>query len=174
MTHAGCDDGETIVADALKMIDLVSCSANGNSCPEACTAEPELLWPRWADRLEAAGEIGVARCYMHNLAANEPLDVAGSTPRPATEAEAWALATEERFALYQSSGGHSDSMIDHYFDKLLQVAKPPKAIVRNAYLEEAAVAGAQPLLDVVLAYGATGKVPVEKIEASIERLGLRR
>ena len=162
-----------VVDDVARMIHWVSCSANGNACPEPAAESPELLWPRWADRLEAAGEVGVARCYLHNLAAGDPLCVPAATPRPRTEGEALALATEERFAAYQASGGGSASMIDHYFDKLLQVARPPPALVRNAYLEEAAARGAAPLLAVVLAYGRTGEVPVAEIEAICERVGLR-
>ena len=111
---------ESVAADTLQMISLVSCSANGNSAPEVAKDEPELLWPRWADRLEATGAIGVVRCYQYNSVMGAPLSVA-STPRPTSEDEAWALATPERFESYQSSGGGSASMIDHYFDKLLQV-----------------------------------------------------
>ena len=170
MTAAGAQ--EKIIDDVVRMIDWVSCSKNGNACPEAARTQPELLWPRWADRLEAAGEIGVARCYMHNCHAGAPLSVE-STPRPATEAEAFALATEERFAEYQRSGGNSDSMMDHYFDKLLQVARPPVDLVRNAYLEAKAAERAAPLLKICLSYGATGEVPVDEIEAIITKLGLR-
>ena len=111
--------------------------------------------------------------FTHLLAAGDPLCVPAATPRPRTEGAALALATEERFAAYQASGGGSASMIDHYFDKLLQVARPPPALVRNAYLEEAAARGAAPLLAVVLAYGRTGEVPVAEIEAICERVGLR-
>lgn len=39
-------------------------SANGNSIPEDALHEPELLWPRWADRLEATGEIGIVRTLV--------------------------------------------------------------------------------------------------------------
>ena len=70
---AEADAPPSAVEDVLRMIHLVSCSANGNSCPPEARAEPELLWPRWADRLEAAGEIGVARCYMHSRHAGEKL-----------------------------------------------------------------------------------------------------
>ena len=63
MAKAGT--GPAVVEDAAVMIGWVSCSANGNACPPAAAKEPELLWPRWADRLEAAGEIGVARCYLY-------------------------------------------------------------------------------------------------------------
>ena len=44
-----------------------------------------------------------------NLAAGDPLCVPAATPRPRTEGEALALATEERFAAYQASGGGSAS-----------------------------------------------------------------
>ncbi len=57
----------SIVADALRMISWVSCSKNANRVPAEAEAEPELLWPRWADRLEAVGEVGVARCYLYAL-----------------------------------------------------------------------------------------------------------
>ena len=163
-----------IVTDACLMISLVSCSANGNSCPPRARDEPELLWPRWADRLEAAGEIGVARCYMHNQRESvTPLAVDGVTPKPTTEAEAWAFATEERFADYQARGGSSASMLDHFYDKLLQVARPPPSLVRNAYLEAEAAHRAAPLLRVCLHYGRTGEVAVDEIEAIMDKLGLR-
>ena len=48
----------------------------------------------------------------------------------------------------QASGGASASMIDHYYDKLLSVARPPPALVRNAWLEQAALDGAAPLIKV--------------------------
>lgn len=44
-----------------------------------------------------------------------------SSPRPTTEAEIWAEVRPERWQRYQA-GGNSDSMMDHYYDKLLQVA----------------------------------------------------
>lgn len=136
-----------VVAEAVKMIGWVSCSTNGNSSPVGTVAEPELLWPRWADRLEAVGEMGVARCFLYTLHSARPLSAA-TTPRPRTPEAALALATAERFERYQSSGGSSASMIDHYYDKLLSVARPPPEIVRNAFLEKAALKSAAPLLEV--------------------------
>ena len=167
MADAGA--APAVVADALRMISLVSCSANGNSLPADAVARPELLWPRWSDRLEATGEVGVARCYLYNLKCGAPLSCA-TTPRPASAEEALALATPERFAAYQASGGGSDSMIDHYYDKLLQIARPPPALVRNAYLESVALERAAPLLDVCLAYGRSGEVPLEHMRAMAARL----
>ena len=170
MAEAGAPAG--VVADAAAMIGWVSCSKNGNDCPPEAEAHPELLWPRWADRLEAAGEIGVVRCYQFNQHDGATPLALASTPRPRSEAEAFALATGARFAAYQASGGGSASMIDHYYDKLLQVARPPPELVRNAYLETAALAGAAPLLKVCLAFGETGEVPVPLIEEMAANVGL--
>ena len=77
--------------------------------------------------------------------------------RPKDEAAALALATPERFAAYQASGGGSASMLDHYYDKLLQVSRPPPELVRNAYLEEAACERTAPLLQVCLAFSREGE-----------------
>lgn len=157
----GCGDGDSaVVGKAVRMIGLVSCSANGNAVPLDAEEEPELLWPRWADRLEATGEVGIVRCWQFNREVGEPL-VASGTPRPLDEKEVWALATPERFAEYQRSGGESASMLDHYYDKLLQVARPPVYVVQNKYLEEEMAKGAAPLVHVCLEFGRTGKLPYD-------------
>lgn len=173
MEEAGAGQvSDAVVDDALSSIALVSCSANGNSCPDDAKEHPEILWPRWSDRLEASGEIGVARCFMHNRKDGAPLAIE-STPRPTTAEEVFALATEERFADYQTRGGASASMIDHYYDKLIQVSRPAPELVRNKYLEEEARERVEPLVAVLLKYSATGKVPVDDIEAIMTRLGLK-
>ena len=161
-----------VIEDAVAMIELVSCSANGNSCPPAAEAHPELLWPRWADRLEAVGEIGIARCYAYNKHdGTTPLAI-DTTPRATTADEVLALATPERFDAYQASGGGSASMLDHYYDKLLQVARPPPERVRNSYLERMAIAGAEPLIAICTSYGKTGEVPIKEIEDLAARHGI--
>jgi uncharacterized protein len=149
-----------VADDALAMIRLVSCSSNGNSVPREAGERPWILWPRWADRLEATGAIGVVRCFRYNQKLGAPLFVE-STPRPASAARVWELATEERFAAYQSSGGESMSMLDHFFDKLLQVSRPPPSAVRNRYLESEASARCGPLLEVLLAFGSSGSFPYD-------------
>lgn len=150
-----------ISTEVLWMIGLVSCSANGNSAPPEALAEPELLWPRWADRLEAAGEIGIVRCWEYNSDKGMP-QVVATTPRPTTEDEVWALATPERFRRYQSSGGSSDSMLDHYYDKLLQLGRPPASLVQNSYLEKEMAMRSAPLVEICLKYGKTGEVPLNE------------
>jgi hypothetical protein len=68
---------QIIIEDAVKMIDLVASSKNGNSIPEEALVRPELLWVRYCDRLEALGTIGVVRCYQYNCEKNKNLDVPG-------------------------------------------------------------------------------------------------
>lgn len=116
-------------------------------------------------------QIGVVRCYLFNKKCGELLS-SDATPRPKTREEALAMATAERFAEYQASGGSSMSMMDHYYDKLLQVARPPPELVRNPYLEESGLKGAEPLLRVCLAYGETGQVPIAMIESMAANLGM--
>eukprot|EP01052_Picozoa_sp_SAG31_P046063 SAG31_NODE_8659_length_1411_cov_2.022104_1_plen_98_part_10 len=98
---------------------------------------------------------------MYNIHKGDPLSTPAS-PRPTSVEQVLGLATPERFALYQQSGksssefgpamsgyvlnmasremwyamtgGASESMIDHYYDKLLSVARPPPALVQNSFL----------------------------------------
>lgn len=170
MCDAGA--GTHVIDEAVQCIGWVSCSANGNSCPPECVRAPELLWPRWADRLEAVGEVGVVRCYLYNVHDGTTPLACTSTPRPTSADEALALATPARFESYQASGGGSSSMLDHYYDKLLPIARPPPELVRNRYLEQQALAGAAPLLTVLLEYGQTGRVPVAKISEMASRCGI--
>lgn len=158
MENAGAE--WVVIRDAMRMIELVSCSANGNSVPDDAVKEPELLWPRWADRLEATGEIGIIRCWQFNCEVGAPLMLA-DTPRPKSEEEVWAFATHERFDRYQAFG-ISNSMLDHYYDKLLRVACPPLHVVQNSYLEEEMMHRAQPLVKVCLDYGLTGLLPLNE------------
>jgi len=167
MKEVGAD--EKVVEDALKMISLVSCSKNGNSAPPEAREAPELLFPRWADRLEATGQIGAVRCWQYNQEMGAKL-CDESTPRPRSEAEVWELATPERFEKYQSSGGQSASMMDHYFDKLLRVARPPSELLRNDYFEAEMARRSAPLVEICLAYGEAGEVPLERLQTWADKL----
>ena len=116
----------------LTMIDLVSCSKNGNSVPSFIkeTETYHLLIPRWSDRLEAVGKIGVVRCYQYSIENDRPLS-SDQSPRATSVEQVWKCATPERFEAYQARGGSSKDMISHYYDKLLHVARPPKDSVRT-------------------------------------------
>lgn len=151
---------DAVIDEVAEMIGWVSCSKNGNTIPPKAVKEPELLWPRWADRLEATGNIGIVRCWQYNNEVKAPV-VVSTTPRPVSEAEVWTLATPQRFRAYQTSNGKSASMLDHYYDKLLQLGRPPSGDVQNTYLEAEMDKRSAPLVKVCLAYGQTGKLPLD-------------
>ena len=63
-------------------------------------------------------------------------------------------------------------MIDHYYDKLLSVSRPPPKIVQNSYLEKKALESTGPLIKVCLMFGRSGEVPVRFIEDMAKKHGL--
>ena len=113
-------DIERVEELTLETISYVSASDNGNSVPERAKAHPELLWVRYSDRLEAIGTVGAVRCWQYNTEKGAPY-FAETTPKCATKAEVWSLVTPDRFERYMITKTR-DSMMDHYFDKLLQIA----------------------------------------------------
>jgi uncharacterized protein len=161
----------------VKMISLVSCSKNGNHVPDDIkkSGEYSLLIPRWADRLEAVGAVGLVRCFQYNQEHGSPMS-SPTSPRAQTEAEVWKYATPERFHAYTSAdsttGGSSDDMISHYYDKLLHVACPPADIVRNAYLEEQARESSKELVEMCLRFGRSGQVDVEYVHEVANKLSI--
>jgi hypothetical protein len=155
--------GQPVADEVEEMISYVSASANGNSVPARAAADPSLLWPRWCDRLEAIGVTGAVRCWQYNEEKGDPL-VLASSPRPASEKELWAAVTPERWAAYQR-GGSSASMMDHYYDKLLQIAVFRPEVVRCPALEAEAARRVRPLVEVCLEAGRTGQAPVQMIRA---------
>ncbi|KAL9185656.1 hypothetical protein ACHAXT_003433 [Thalassiosira profunda] len=150
----------------IQMISWVGCSENGNSVPEEVKKNEtyHLLIPRWADRLEAVGAKGVVRCYQYNQERGRPL-CSDKSPRPTSEEELWSYAPPERLQEYMDRGGTSTDMISHYYDKLLHIARPPKDIVRNPYLEKMAVSSSKDLVDVCLRFGRLGAVDEDHIMA---------
>lgn len=158
-----------VIDDMLRMISLVSTSSNGNFIPLDATDEPEILWPRWADRLEAIGERGIVRCWQYGREVNRPIFDA-FTPRPLAEAEVWFLATAERFTEYQAKTRSSTTMLDHYYNVLLSVARPPLHAVNNRYLEAEFKRGSAPLVKICLEYGLNGTVDEDGIRAMADRV----
>lgn len=155
------EDVSGIQSEVLEMISYVSASVNGNSVPDKAKNDHSLLWPRLCDRLEAIGTIGAVRCYEYNTEIGDPL-YTENTPRPSTNEEVWNFVTEDRWKSYQN-GGNSASMMDHYYDKLLQIAVFQPDVVNNKYLVHEASQRVQPLLDICVEFGKTGVVPVDLI-----------
>jgi len=151
-----CDRKQEMVDLVIEVISLVSARANKN----AQTAEDERwkLIVRDADRLEAVGEVGIARCYAYNSKAGMPL-FTESTARPNSEEELWAtVATPERFAAYDKSV----SMVDHYFDKLLHVCVCSSG---NAYLEERMQDKRKTMVDFVMNFARQGSLDIDYLDA---------
>jgi uncharacterized protein len=148
----------------IDMIKLVSCSENGNSVPRYVSESNayHILIPRWSDRLEAVGANGVVRCYQFTNEQSQPMS-STTSPRAKSQDEVWKYATPERFEAYQN-GGNSDDMISHYYDKLLHIARPPKGIVNNEYLEAMAEESAKELIEVCIRFGKTGVVDEDHIQ----------
>ena len=143
--------------EAMEAISYVSASDNGNQVPKRAKKNPELLWVRFSDRLEAIGTIGAVRCWQYNTEKGAPLSVV-TTPKPKTRQQVWKEVTPERFEAYMTKKD-SASMMDHYFDKLLQIARFDIDVVKNKFLCEEAERRVEPLVQICLEWGKTGKVP---------------
>eukprot|EP01012_Entosiphon_sulcatum_P032164 TRINITY_DN40929_c0_g1_i1.p1 TRINITY_DN40929_c0_g1~~TRINITY_DN40929_c0_g1_i1.p1 ORF type:complete len:305 (+),score=52.15 TRINITY_DN40929_c0_g1_i1:37-915(+) len=139
-----------------EMISLVSCSKHRNNVPPG--TELWKLIPRWGDRLEAVGAIGIVRCYQYSMAIGQS-EHAPHTVRVQSEEELERVASFER---YESYDGNSDSIIDHFYDKLLHVAKLNSG---NPYLESVAAGRHQIMFDYCLHFGQHGSLaPIEPYE----------
>lgn len=110
------DDEDEII----RMIDLVSTSNYGNFIPDYLIKENKLwmLIPRWCDRLEALGNIGIYRCYQYNKSKKMPLYLDSTKYTISLEELRTVIAPPDRFKKYN---GNSLSMIDHFYDKLLHL-----------------------------------------------------
>ena len=174
MREAGVE--EAIIEKALRMIQWVSCSRNGDRVPPEAEDYPERLYPRYADRLESMGHMGIMRCYEYTKLLDRPLTVE-TTPLPLNASEAMAAATPERYEAYQARGGTSDSFVDHFYDKLLHLSSHV-ACMANDYLREQARARHDPMVELCVAYGVAAQggvaapprrrtTPIELIEQSV-------
>ena len=161
-------DTKIVLKETLETISYVSASDNGNTIPARAQEYPELLWVRYADRLEAIGTIGAVRCWQYNSEKGAELSVE-TTPRPLNKQEVWANVTPDRLDNYMRNKT-SNSMMDHYYDKLLQIAVFDKDTVQNEWLCQEADRRVDPLIQVCLKYGKTGKAPVSMIKKFAKEL----
>eukprot|EP00804_Cyclotella_cryptica_P001805 CCRYP_018339-RA/>CCRYP_018339-RA protein AED:0.02 eAED:0.02 QI:38/1/0.66/1/0.5/0.33/3/1664/384 len=188
------------ISRILKMISWVGCKENGNNvppeiepksnqqslAPTAYYQQYYFLIPRWSDRLEAVGPIGVVRCYQYNRETGAPLwkdNDSYDSPRPKCEEEVWQFCTPDRFEAYlqgerdgneKENRSSNSSMMSHYYDKLLHIARPPPEIVRNTYLEDKAKESSKELIEVCLRFGKTGVVDEDYILNLEKTLSLRK
>lgn len=117
-----------------KMIDLVSCSSNGNS--NESDYPQWMLYPRIADRLEAIGEIGIVRALQYGEYRNRPM-YDDETERAYTIEELRDIACPERFRRYLG-GTRNCTTIGHFYDKILHIGKSKDFGVNNEYFNKVA------------------------------------
>lgn len=126
------DDVEHVIL----MISYVSTSKNGDrekhsfSHNEGSTLIPsemasskvplEDYIPGDCDRVEALGVIGIERCFDVTQRLKNPI-FTSKTPLPIIDKELEEIIKARPLEDYVKKQGRSDSMIDHFFDKLLQL-----------------------------------------------------
>lgn len=143
------------------MVSIVSASKWGDKIPDDVIDKEWMLIPRYADRIEAIGLIGIERCYIFNQNVSKTPLYVPSTPKPIKEEDIWENATNERYLKYK---GNSDSMIDHYYDKLLHITKFP---IRNQYFDLLCDIRRKPLIDFLLFFGRKESLTPEDVEKFI-------
>ena len=142
------------IEQIIYLIGMISTSTNGNFISVA-DDDLWMLYPRFADRLEAIGPIGIERCLQYSTHIGRPLFLP-TTPRCRTEQELWKVATPERFQNYLW-GEESASFIDHFYDKLLHIGTPEAfGISDNEYLINEASVRHSYVIEYVLDFGRTG------------------
>lgn len=149
------DKSNDFIELVIQMINLVSSSTNRDNIPDDIKDKQWMLIPRYSDRLEAIGIIGIQRCYKYNMTTRAPLFI-DSTPKLKTEEEIINLSLKK----YETYQGNSLSMIDHFYDKLIAICTFP---IKNKYLEDEAAKRKQPLIDFVIYFSQNGEINMDII-----------
>jgi HD superfamily phosphodiesterase len=112
--------GQAMKQDIIRMIDYCSASKWGDVTPPGC--QTYQLIPRWADRLEATGIIGLVRCLTYTYSKRDSGQVLCSETDdfPTTLDELEMIAPYERFELY-GKGISSTSAFGHLMDKIRHI-----------------------------------------------------
>jgi uncharacterized protein len=149
------------------MVSLVSSSRNGDSIPSAIHTDKAYwkLIPRYADRLEALGVVGIIRCRNYNQTSGRPL-YRDSTPRPENYDELLKAASIER---YNSYNGNSSSMMDNYFDKLIRLGFFPDELV-NSYFDTETAIRHKPVIDFVFLFDSKSNFTAQDIDQFLSEL----
>ncbi len=119
--------GEQVVETICRIISLVSTSTNGDQK----VAEPWMAIVRDADRVEASGLTGIRRCYQYTVHAQRPI-ANGQTPLPCTEHTLEDVMRGRTLNDFVRKGGHSSTMVDHFYEKLLHLNR---AASGSSYLQ---------------------------------------
>ena len=151
-------DEEPKISIIITMIKLVSTRLNGN---EDYGVEEWMLYPRYADRLEATGEIGIQRAKLYSYYINRPL-FSPETKRATTLEELYEIATEQRFKDYVSGKNkekHPDTFIDHLYDKVIHLGREELyKYTINLYIISEFALRHQVVVDYLLEFGRNGTI----------------
>lgn len=104
--------------DIILMIDLCSARKWGNKYPSNINVYH--LIPRWSDRLEATGYIGIARCLLYSFNKNNLL-CQDTDNFPTTLQELNTIAPRSRFDTYTLRNGISVDAWEHFQDKVRHI-----------------------------------------------------
>jgi uncharacterized protein len=133
----------------IEMINLVSFSSNGNSVSLSKDEEWKLI-PRYADRIEALGMIGIERCYLYNTTIQRPI-IREDTPQPKTKAELDKVVQEYK--------GEDNCFITHFYVKLLKICD---FRISNQYLVFRGKKEGKIMVDFILKFHNKGDIPDEE------------
>jgi|LakMenEpi03Aug12_release.lakeMendotaPanAssembly.Ray.scaffolds.fasta_scaffold114739_2 uncharacterized protein len=156
------DKPQYYIDEVIKMISWVSTSKNGDNIPDETIGKEWMLIPRYADRLEAIGKIGIERCLQYTISIGRAF-YTDKTERAKSEEDIWRIASIDRYIEYTRCG-ESESMIDHYYDKLLHITKFP---IRNKYFDNEIEKRRKPMIDILLKYGEFGIMTSDDIKEVI-------
>lgn len=141
--------------EILRMIDLVSFSKNGNNIPEDINQYNEyILFPRYSDRLESIGEIGIKRCLLYSIETQRHI-FTNNSPKYNNIEDIIKETSEERLQQYIKNNGNSVSTVDHFYDKLLHIGKFKTC---NYYYVNIRDERMKPMIDFLLYYSKYGHV----------------
>lgn len=149
------NDKQRLVDLTIEIISLVSCRKNRNH--QVDEQDRWKLIVRDADRAEAIGQVGIARCYTYTNETEMPL-FTPQTPRCQSIEELAIIASPE---LYQNYKGVSRSMIDHFYDKLLHIGCVQSG---NRYLIGLLEGKYKIMTDFIIDFGVKGEVDISYLE----------
>mmetsp|Transcript_32037 Transcript_32037/g.46179 ORF Transcript_32037/g.46179 Transcript_32037/m.46179 type:complete len:238 (-) Transcript_32037:23-736(-) len=152
------DRDECFVNLVIEMVELVSASKNGDSIPETIRNRMWMLIPRYSDRLEALGIIGIQRCYQYTVTTKAPF-FTPETPR-LKDVESILTEAQKRYPFYN---GNSASMVDHFYDKLIGISVFP---FKNSYFDVECEKRRQPLIDFLLYFAQYNDIDYSMVSAA--------
>lgn len=115
------EDCEEMIQDIINMVDYCGASTWGDRIPKG--SKVYQLIPRWADRAEATGWIGVVRTMTFSYVKRKSYPLVRETDDfPTTMEELEQMAPPSRWDKYSSGKKPSESGWEHYKDKIVHIS----------------------------------------------------